>query len=101
RHTRSIRDWSSDVCSSDLDLDGAEAGRAAARTIGLALVVEHQIPQQHAAAHAAQRPEEDRLEVVHQTFVERVVPLSDRSLREVEIGRASCRDSRRLSGEYG
>src|SRR5690349_24228264 len=25
RHTRSLRDWSSDVCSSDLDVDRADA----------------------------------------------------------------------------
>src|SRR5690349_22529830 len=29
RHTRSLRDWSSDVCSSDLALAASEAGRRA------------------------------------------------------------------------
>src|SRR5438105_9857695 len=34
RHTRSTRDWSSDVCSSDLILEGTKRDRLTGRNVG-------------------------------------------------------------------
>ena len=74
------------------DLDGPVAGRAAARTVRRALVVEHQVPQQNPFAVAAQRPQEDRLEVVDHAALEIVVPRADRGLGEVDrlVGRGGA-----------
>src|SRR6266513_6033416 len=62
RHTRSKRDWSSDVCSSDL-ADLAGAARAPARRIDVARVGDLQRRVEEVEAFEEERPllrEEDR-----------------------------------------
>ena len=75
-----------------IDVDGAVAGRAASGTVGRTLVVEHQVPQQNPFAVTAQRPQENRLEVVDHAALEIVVPRADRSLRKVDrlVGRGGA-----------
>src|SRR5690349_22009244 len=80
RHTRSLRDWSSDVCSSDLDVGNnavkALEGRAAA------LIANHGL--------VAIGPRPDK--VLHVTaLIERTAQISW-GARALEIGRASCRE---------
>src|SRR5204862_5467649 len=58
RHTRSLRDWSSDVCSSDLrGTDGAAPGEAIDRVGELAILLERDAELAQRFAHPpAQRP---------------------------------------------
>src|SRR5699024_11448784 len=53
RHTRSKRDWSSDVCSSDLCADRAPPARGGLRVVGDGVG-----DQQHAQSGAAHTPTE-------------------------------------------
>src|SRR5438067_3901763 len=83
RHTISKRDWSSDVCSSDLDRGdaGAEPER---RRLDREEVVLHEV---HLVAPAHLREVEDRL-------VAADLPLPEKEeAEEDQIGRASCRES--------
>src|SRR5438105_13064657 len=77
RHTRSTRDWSSDVCSSDLELhDGMQIGRTSCSTFlantfrvlltaaAYVLMQElrlHLAPTRHARAQVSTRSEERRV----------------------------------------
>src|SRR5690606_41094484 len=88
RHTRFSRDWSSDVCSSDLALEGVADHLRGVLEVGLAAEAEHL-----AAAGG---------ELVAQVLgdvrgrLDRVDAVEDRLDRGqaggVEIGRASCRE---------
>src|SRR5699024_11254660 len=74
RHTRSKRDWSSDVCSSDLDLGGDESPLSMKADFLLSLcelVVGGK----------------EGLQPIEKTVIDRCVRLVYR-----EIGRASCRE---------
>src|SRR5437868_15235095 len=77
RHTRSKRDWSSDVCSSDLAAvarrHGGSLYRSAGWFVGTRAVFTTSAPYDFAAGRSAL----DRPEALH---------------RRCEIGRASCRE---------
>src|SRR5699024_11807601 len=85
RHTRSKRDWSSDVCSSDLGELAHEVGDAGLHGVAVVLEV--------AASLLVQFRGELRL-VVGGTLAQLALVLLDaEDLRLHEIGRASCRES--------
>src|SRR5690606_40471016 len=91
-HTRFSRDWSSDVCSSDL---GGKVERAHKREFGLAKVV---VEQTSGIFHRFARREAIDVWMSHGDRVESMPPgfasigLSDNTpFCAVEIGRASCR----------
>src|SRR5207247_422441 len=46
RHTRSTRDWSSDVCSSDLSGDSRKTAEAVAKLLGIDEVIAEVLPEQ-------------------------------------------------------
>src|SRR2546421_4246045 len=78
RHTRSDRDWSSDVCSSDLaDVPEIDAEGA-------------QLAVQMRALHADALGELSHLAVTQQQLLLQVGALE--LLARLEIGRASCRE---------
>src|SRR2546421_2219860 len=78
RHTRSDRDWSSDVCSSDLVITVASVEAAPVATLG---------PQIERHARFPQRVNAGFVEIVARALVRlRVYE------RGAEIGRASCRE---------
>src|SRR5207245_6332763 len=79
RHTRCYRDWSSDVCSSDLNEAGEEI---AVREVQLEDV------EPRLFGHA-RRP---GVIVAHRAQIGPVHLLGDLAVRVVEIGRASCSD---------
>src|SRR5699024_11510693 len=94
RHTRSKRDWSSDVCSSDL---GMLIGGAAGLVVGTGLYVTR------GGGILAQPVVFWTLNVVVNTF--RPIPfiifmaaIQPVARLVVEIGRASCRGGGRLAG---
>src|SRR5207253_7757604 len=90
RHTRWPRDWSSDVCSSDLDCDAMFA--AGERKEPAAV---HDGPgrdrpvDREPAADRLQRPGVDELQA---TAASQQATLDDNAREPVEIGRASCRE---------
>src|SRR5689334_23875186 len=89
RHTSSNCDWSSDVCSSDLDdaLDARPPRGGEAHRAGLAARVEHRSRQDVRAELCASRADRDHLRVRGRVAVER------HAVRAfAEIGRASCRE---------
>src|SRR5699024_11687010 len=89
RHTRSKRDWSSDVCSSDLD--GAhDALQAGANGSAIRLV--------HTNVEDVARIAAEKLALM-QSLVQHAL---DEAEQLVEIGRASCRErGRKTGGERG
>src|SRR5207249_7177100 len=78
RHTRSKRDWSSDVCSSDLRAKATVQVKVAFRSYDARV-----LPEMSAKVHFLPRP--SRVAVDTQPVL--VVPGT-----AVEIGRASCRE---------
>src|SRR5256884_1491834 len=78
RHTRCSRDWSSDVCSSDLGLDGSPQSFHGLK-IGLALSRALNRPLQAIAVYDP---------YLHYAMFNGIVGV----LNEKEIGRASCRE---------
>src|SRR5207249_9007473 len=91
RHTRSKRDWSSDVCSSDLKI----------------AIVVRELLAAHRARVAAVGVPESRLLHDPLAALERVGLARDLELQrplhvaEREIGRASCRERGEKTGEVG
>src|SRR5699024_11780560 len=85
RHTSSKRDWSSDVCSSDL-----VRGR-----IGPITADEQIAPQRRLEDVRLLRAPRDASGDVLRRESRRVAPVDD------EIGRASCRESVSMSGREG
>src|SRR5438034_9477919 len=89
RHTRSLCDWSSDVCSSDLAIDPAkiklltEPERVIAHVV--ALKVEEEKPAEAVAAEGAAPAEPEVI----------------KKGKKEEIGRASCRERVEISVEDG
>src|SRR5207253_4664985 len=91
RHTRWPRDWSSDVCSSDLDgFDGVENGEAAAAEhfeVNTETFIDHFCERQSPVKQRARAGDK----ILHQTDIALVkAALHDVALGE--IGRASCRE---------
>src|SRR5699024_11835665 len=85
RHTRSKRDWSSDVCSSDLVGDAKITG---AHGLDVTRIVHAVGPDYR---------DEDQRETAH----EKLASAYRRALEvaaSVEIGRASCRDRGKMTG---
>src|SRR5207249_7949006 len=92
RHTRSKRDWSSDVCSSDLDVADGTATDSQTNPDALAIRV----------AARLQRESLPKLRtVINATGILLHTNLGRAPLaEEAEIGRASCRE-RGENGEVG
>ena len=68
-----------------VDGHGAVAGAAAARTVGLALVVQHHVPQGDALAVALQGTQDNLAEILAELLAEtvvRIIPGADGRLRE-------------------
>src|SRR5699024_12225231 len=88
RHTRSKRDWSSDVCSSDLrrNLTGLQEGRVS----GL-----QNLPR------LKRRVQLNRVGRVHERLASHGGRASARVRIDAEIGRASCRESEEESQADG
>src|SRR5206468_7213627 len=92
--TRSDRDWSSDVCSSDLDGGGESVGRAVGGGVEFgrrrhpAGEVDRDAPQQGEVIRGRRRGETLLFPVVGEETIDR----SREGGRGVEIGRASCRE---------
>src|SRR5699024_11600933 len=74
RHTSSTRDWSSDVCSSDLQVSLLDRG---------ILDPAHEVDEER--VHKVRNDERDNVRT-------RGAERSPRRVRAVEIGRASCRE---------
>src|SRR5690606_39528163 len=96
RHTRFSRDWSSDVCSSDLGAAQPAASRSslAASMVGDREPITQLIPAARAAAAASTPGAEqdwalDRLEQFH----------TDGNRLTDEIGRAACRETEETHGD--
>src|SRR5207249_8634582 len=92
RHTRSKRDWSSDVCSSDLPQKNVGAGKTLPYKVSLLLAHRPQVDPQllallvKVAALEAERPGRvGHVELMRLEFAQDLVALE-------EIGRASCRE---------
>src|SRR5207249_8635210 len=88
RHTRSKRDWSSDVCSSDLVLIDVAAVRPGVQDFGANTKPPHEL-----RSNAARRA----VRAVHHQSERREIEAGPDELRkvmgiELEIGRASCRE---------
>src|SRR5204863_2656123 len=93
RHTRSLRDWSSDVCSSDLQLELADSGTILLDEItGAADLVQQdrsRVGQLQLSRRVAVRAAEAAFHVAE-------------TLGFKEIGRATCRErARHLAGQSG
>src|SRR5207253_6504997 len=100
RHTRWPRDWSSDVCSSDL-AQAVEEGR---------LDLVHAVVAERAAAaltfHLSRRTIWSSLDPAlaqREGLYERAVEVPSVTLAQLmsEIGRASCRERGQIVGEAG
>src|SRR5690349_24089071 len=76
RHTRSLRDWSSDVCSSDLDLERTLRERG--KTMEIEAVTSW-MPKSGQVSYTRQQ---EPLGLGHAVWC----------ARDLEIGRASCRE---------
>src|SRR5436853_1373113 len=97
RHTRCLSDWSSDVCSSDLD-----AGVIDKLAAGPVDVVSVHLPAMTAQTYQKIMGVDRFTEVIEniRRFVTRRQELR-RSVPLIEIGRASCRERGEISGVYG
>src|SRR5690606_40328264 len=89
RHTRFSRDWSSDVCSSDLGQQWAltpfsEGANLRRRCVMKLTIVLSLLALTTAAGAAAVRPDVGETKAVE--------PVEELDLNELEIGRASCRE---------
>src|SRR5699024_12083247 len=88
RHTRSKRDWSSDVCSSDLSFSDNQHGGSLPRRcersilIGIVGLQARQSNSPRSSSAGGAR-------------------LSGNALVPLEIGRASCREGGRVGGDGG
>src|SRR5207247_4003049 len=98
RHTRSTRDWSSDVCSSDLGRIDADIARdqVALDRVALREVVEDRLAQiervlDGKVEHGAKVALEEEHRGDDPVAVEQLPP-------RLEIGRASCRDREYTAG---
>src|SRR5262249_61406874 len=82
RHTRLVSDWSSDVCSSDLDVECATAQVEHDRQMHIVLLVQ-------TICHCGQRRLTRQLEYAHTSLLG--------GETSVKIGRASCRERGEIS----
>src|SRR5207237_7761469 len=91
RHTRFKCDWSSDVCSSDLDDDGARGGVGELRPVEALVLARHdreEALRRDEPSGAAPRRGEQRLR-------------AEEAAELFEIGRASCRERVKMSVDGG
>src|SRR5207249_5663049 len=90
RHTRSKRDWSSDVCSSDLFLAARSAGR-----IPAAVRFQVSLPTPWAVVMPfVQQPDARQVYPAYERALLREVERILKAIphHDLEIGRASCRE---------
>src|SRR4051794_41436516 len=97
RHTRWTGDWSSDVCSSDLDPALPEFLAASRQTLTMCRDIEDKEFKRSAHYDIVRRP----WDIDHSLYCR--VPLPDGSdvaigLQRSQIGRASCRERGEISG---
>src|SRR5699024_11965910 len=94
RHTRSKRDWSSDVCSSDLAADFVIDRMLRPATEA---AIEERVDQMLEEETAVSSPLEEMEEVVD------AIPndFIREQARSLQIGRASCRERAEMSGVGG
>src|SRR5699024_11964580 len=97
RHTRSKRDWSSDVCSSDLETEAPYERPALSKKLWL----DDEFEEEDTKIGAE---EEENVEFVFEREVIKITP-EDKSVTlengDVEIGRATCRERERNREEEG
>src|SRR5207247_8394092 len=93
RHTRSTRDWSSDVCSSDLENDSAYKQIIPYVLLAFQDRVLHYVRGKKAG--------EQRLVAKGSIGIGGHMNESDESLFAWEIGRASCRERVSSEGDVG
>src|SRR5690606_39927586 len=98
RHTRFSRDWSSDVCSSDLA--GGAAGFSAidgASDMNAIMAIH---PYRH---HGLWVFDDPAVGLLQEPFVAGADAIIDRAVAQIpdEIGRASCRGTRKVAGAGG
>src|SRR5699024_11984337 len=92
RHTRSKRDWSSDVCSSDLQVTAAEANLRVARA-------EH---ERYKTLMGRQLVSRSQFDASENAFRSAQARLQQARAEFDEIGRASCRErGQRTAGGAG
>src|SRR5699024_11407391 len=95
RHTRSKRDWSSDVCSSDLSF---RAGFLAAHSWGLPLERAVQVGNA-TAVHCLEADGPQEYSLTSASLLARIErSYGAEAAEEVQIGRASCRESEESAG---
>src|SRR5207253_8019220 len=98
RHTRWPRDWSSDVCSSDLlDLDRTAGGFQRVARFERLAVHRHRATRNVHVAFALRRDlEASALGAVEKARVEQRILIHGHGA--IEIGRASCRERGKVCG---
>src|SRR5690606_40944876 len=99
RHTRFSRDWSSDVCSSDLlgiDYTSPEAAVAGESFRALRNAVRHLVSASGSGRELIARGAGDTVAMASELNADAVAPV----LRD-EIGRASCRERAAIPDEQG
>src|SRR5699024_11697949 len=100
RHTRAKRDWSSDVCSSDLSLTATTAATTRWPTSAEESAVKI-TAREISASRLNQSPRLDRESEIHNLRKDVIARTLCASVGAPKIGRASCRErgsTRRLDG---
>src|SRR5207245_4458127 len=87
RHTMCYRDWSSDVCSSDLALDPLIVGESAGRKVSEKELL---IADLRTVWHGA-FPDDQRVKSTD--LVQHLNDMEGQPCRPIQIGRASCWDT--------
>src|SRR5207248_6308840 len=89
RHTRSYGDWSSDVCSSDLDRAARDAGGKPRRQADVS-ARKAKVPETEVQETQAQEGQVQEARVQETQVQEAQV--QEAQVQEAQIGRASCRE---------
>src|SRR5690606_40433291 len=92
RHTRFSRDWSSDVCSSDLFVTAATGMDALTHNMEAYIAKNYHPMCSGIALEGIKLINESIVEATHQPSLESRSKMLIASLMGAEIGRASCRE---------
>src|SRR5690606_40808694 len=95
RHTRFSRDWSSDVCSSDLEVGGVLKERKGINLPNTALPIPSMTEKDHADLEWAMAQNVDYIAL---SFVRKASDCREVKDRIKQIGRASCRERVQMWG---
>src|SRR5690606_39990769 len=96
RHTRFSRDWSSDVCSSDLAGRRERTEIVGVLALGPAMTADPR--KRLLGGRLADEDVGERLVVAQDDVERRPVPLDHVALEQQQIGRASCRERGSITG---